>query len=307
MNHASHHTTGKILALTFVLALVLFGVFAATAAASPDYPQICSDCHTGPGTAPTVTITSAAGADPVTYSVSQSSTAWAAFDLSANSTRIAGDSNATGTFTAPLGHYVRVCSADGASTGTWSQAYFITPAAPSHGTITPAAQQLVASGGSSSPLTITADTGYHLTDVQINGVSNAAALSTGSYTFTNVQADGTIAATFAATAPVGPTKCAATITLTGLKSGVLKFHKTVTIKGAIKPAHSGKATVTIQRKSGRKWVAAKTIARAMNATSGAYSYAYKPTKTGTYRVKTSLKATSLYTAAATAYKTFKVK
>ena len=33
---------------------------------------------------PAVTITSAPGVDPVHYSVSQSSTAWAAFDLSTN-------------------------------------------------------------------------------------------------------------------------------------------------------------------------------------------------------------------------------
>jgi hypothetical protein len=306
MTHASKHTTSKIFALTFVVALVLFGVVAATAAASPGYAQICSDCHTGLGAAPTVNITSAAGADPVHYSVSQASTAWAAFDLSDNSTRLAGDSNSTGTFTAPAGHFVRVCAADGASTGTWSQAYFITPAAPSHGTITPAAQQLVASGASSTVLTITADAGYHLTDVTINGVSNATAVSTGQYTFTNVLADGKIAATFAVDS-VTPTKCIATIALTGLKSGVLKLHKAVIIKGVVTPAHSGNATVTIQRKAGSKWVVAKTIARPMKAATGAYSCSYKPTKAGTYRVKTSVTATALYTAATTAYKTFKVK
>ena len=276
---------------------------------------------------------------------------------------------------------MRVCSADGAATGTWSQAYFVTPAAPSHGTITPAAQQLVASGGSSSPLTFTADAGYKLTDVQINGASNAAAVTAGSCAVTNVQADSTIAATFAsdvssftitpsagaggtispatpqtvasgasitftatpkagyqvATAKVdgaavtlaagnkytfsnvtanhsfdvtfkvaAAQKCSATITLTGLKSGVLRLHKTVTIKGAVKPAHSGKATVTIQRKSGSKWVAAKTTSRTISAR-GAYSYSYKPTKAGTYRVKTSVAKTAVYASATTAYKTFKVK
>ena len=57
----------------------------------------------------------------------------------------------------------------------------------------------------------------------------------------------------------------------------------MTIKGTVKPAHAGGAKLTIQRKLGAKWVAAKTVARPMNATSGAYSYGYKPTKTGTYR------------------------
>ena len=255
----------------------------------------------------------------------------------------------------------------------------MTPAASSHGTTSPNTVQFVAPGGSQA-FTFTADSGYHLTDVKVNGESNAAAVTAGSYTFTNVQADGTIAATFGtpvttytitATAGAGGTispagaqtvasgasktfaitpaagyrvntltvdgaavaaatsytftnvtanhtiaatfsvagvqKCTATITLTGLKSGVLKRGKVVTIKGLVKPAHAGSAKLTIQRKVGAKWVAAKTVARPMNATSGAYSYGYKATKAGSYRVKTSVAKTALFTAATTAYKTFKVK
>jgi len=379
MKHASQHTTSKVLALTFLLAIALLGVFAVTAAASPNINEICSDCHTGVGAPPAVTITSAPGADPVTYSVSQTSTAWAAFDLTNNLTEVGSGTGGTGTFSAPLGHYVRVCSADGSATGTYTTAYLVTPKAPSHGKTTPSTPQVVAPGGTSPAFTFTADAGYHLSDVKVNTVSNPAAVTAGTYTFTNVQADSTIAAVFAAdvvnftitpsagangtispatpqtvvsgsnmtfaitpdtgynvatltvdgtavaattsytftnvtknhsiaaTFAAGPQKCKATIALTGLKSGVLKFHKVVTIKGVVTPAHSGSATLTIQRKAGSKWVAAKTIARPMNATTGAYSYGYKPTKTGTYRVKTSLKATSLFGATTTAYKTFKVK
>ena len=379
MSHASQHTTGKILALTFVVALVLLGVFAAAAAASPDIPEICSDCHMSVGAAPTVQITSAEAVDPVTYSLHQSSTAWAAFDLSDNMKRLADSTSADGTFTAPLGHYVRVCSADGYATGTWTQAYIVTPKAPSHGTTSPSTPQVVAPGGSKA-FSFAADSGYHLADVKVNNVSNPAAVTDGSYTFTNVQADGTIAATFAAdvvkytitptagangtispatpqsvdmggsvtftvtpnagyqvdaftvdgaaatltagkytftnvaadhsiavTFKAGVQKCTATIALTGLKSGVLKLHKRVTIKGVVKPAHSGKATVKIQRKSGAKWRTAKTVTRTVSATRGAYSYSYKPTKTGTYRVKVSVAKASAYAAATTAYKTFKVK
>jgi len=381
MKHASPHTTSKILALMFVLALVLVGVFATTATANPDNGGICSDCHRTVGAAPTVQIVST-GVDSVTYSVHQTSDAWAAFDLSSNSKRIGGDSSSDSNFTAPLGHYVRVCSSNGSATGTFTQAYFVTPRAPNHGSTTPSTPQVVAPGGSSPEFTFTADPGYHLTDVKVNGVSDASALANAAYTFTNVQADSTVAATFAAdvtnytitptagsngtispatpqtvaggsnltftvtpntgyqvdtftvdSAPAtlaaggqytfsnvagnhsiavtfktaAPVKCTATISLTGLKSGVLRLHHSVTIKGVIKPAHSGNATITIQRKAGTKWVAAKTIARAMNATSGVYGYGYKPTKTGTYRVKTSVPKTALYAAATTAYKTFKVK
>ena len=136
MNHASHHTMGRILALAFAVAVVLFGVFATTAAANPDNGGICSDCHRSVGAAPTVQMVST-GVDSVTYSVHQTSDAWAAFDLSNNSHRIAGDGGIDSTFTAPLGHYVRVCSSNGSATGTFTQAYFVTPRAPNHGSTSP--------------------------------------------------------------------------------------------------------------------------------------------------------------------------
>jgi len=50
--------------------------------------------------------------------------------------------------------------------------------------------------GDSQTFTITADTGYHIVDVTVNGSSVGAV---DSYTFTNVQADYTISATFALT------------------------------------------------------------------------------------------------------------
>ena len=125
-----------------------------------------------------------------------------------------------------------------------------------------------------------------------------------SYTFTNVTANHTIAVTFKVAAPV---KCTVSISLTGLKAGVLKLGSKVTVKGTVKPAHDGKATVAIQRKVGTKWVKAKTVVRTVNATSGAYSYVYKPLKKGAYRVKTTVAKTALFTTATTAYKTFKVK
>lgn len=360
--------------MAFFAAVVLLLAFAAAASASPNASGICSDCHAPGGAAPIVTITSAPGADPVHYSVTQSSTAWAAYDLSTPLlNRIAGDSSMGGSFTAPAGHFVRVCSADGNNTGTWTQAYILTPTAKAGGAIAPVTPQVVAPGGSQA-FTITADPSFHIADVTINGVSNQAAVTTGAYTFQNVQADGKIVATFAAagfnitatagdggsiatdvTGPVasgGTAVCTVTanagfavdtvlvdgvaakltagkytfsnvtaqhtiavtfkkvaisVTLTGVKSGVVKLNKSVTTTGKVTPLRSGKATVTIQRKVGTKWVKAITKAVTINATSGKYSLAYKCTKKGSYRVQVSVAAAPAASAAKSTWKTFKVK
>jgi hypothetical protein len=157
--------------------------------------------------------------------------------------------------------------------------------------------------GASITFTATPNAGYQVDTAQADGA--AVTLAAGNkYTFSNVTANHSFNVTFKTAAPA---KCTVTISLTGLTSGVLKLHKSVTIKGAVKPAHSGNATVTIQRLSGSKWVSAKTAVRAVNATSGAYSYSYKPTGKGTYQVKTSVAGTSAWSAATTVYKTFKVK
>jgi hypothetical protein len=180
-----------------------------------------------------------------------------------------------------------------------SGTFTITPSAGANGSISPATAQTVASGASVT-FTITPASGYHVADVLVNGASVGAVAS---YTFTNVTANGTIAATFAADQQASTVS----IVLTGLKAGAIKLHKTVTVKGAVKPAHAGVVKITFQRKVGSKWVAAKAVAGTMNATSGAYSYTYKPTKAGSYRVQTTVAATPLYKAAATSWKTFKVK
>ncbi len=72
--------------------------------------------------------------------------------------------------------------------------YVITPTAGTGCTITPGIPQTVPYKGSQS-FAIAANTGYDLTDVKVDGVSNPGAVALGGYTFTNVQADHTIAAT----------------------------------------------------------------------------------------------------------------
>ncbi|MBN2006407.1 MAG: hypothetical protein JXA21_23850 [Anaerolineae bacterium] len=78
-------------------------------------------------------------------------------------------------------------------TGNFStDAFIITPTAGTGGQILPATPQSVAYGGDIT-FTIVPETGYHVADVGVDGVSQGAL---GSYTFSNVTADHTITATF---------------------------------------------------------------------------------------------------------------
>ena len=73
--------------------------------------------------------------------------------------------------------------------------FVITPTAGAGGTITPGAQQIVNYGGSAT-FTIAPNTGHRILDVLVDGVSNPAAVTAGSYTFTNVMTNHAIEATF---------------------------------------------------------------------------------------------------------------
>ena len=71
--------------------------------------------------------------------------------------------------------------------------YTITSTAGAGGSISPSGSTTVTAGGSQT-YTITPDTGYHVADVLVDGVSQGPVTS---YTFSNVTANHTIAATFA--------------------------------------------------------------------------------------------------------------
>ncbi len=73
--------------------------------------------------------------------------------------------------------------------------YTITPTAGANGSITPNTPQTVNSGASQM-FTIAANTGYHISDVGVDGASIGAVSA---YTFTNVTANHTITATFTST------------------------------------------------------------------------------------------------------------
>jgi len=103
------------------------------------------------------------------------------------------------------------------------------------------------------------------------------------------------------------TKSKISIKLVGLTAGAMKLGRYLTVKGVVAPAHAAKVTFTFQRKVGTKWVKMKVVSRTSNATSGAYSYKYKPTRKGPWRVKTAAAKTAAYTSATTLWKTFRVK
>ena len=89
--------------------------------------------------------------------------------------------------------------------GTWTQfysapatTYTITASAGAGGTISPSGSVVVSSGASQT-FTITANSGYVISGVSVDGVAQGAI---GSYTFTNVTSNHTISATFVAGTPV---------------------------------------------------------------------------------------------------------
>ena len=76
--------------------------------------------------------------------------------------------------------------------------YTITAAADANGSVTPSGAVTVTDGGSQA-FSITADSGYHIADVTVDGVSQGAIAA---YTFSQVTADHTLSASFAVDAPV---------------------------------------------------------------------------------------------------------
>ena len=81
------------------------------------------------------------------------------------------------------------------ATFAFSGPYTITATSGSNGTVTPAGMTSVTCGNN-QVYTITPDAGYHILDVLIDGVTNPTAITSGTYTFSNVMANGTISVSF---------------------------------------------------------------------------------------------------------------
>lgn len=133
----------------------------------------------------------------------------------------------------------------------------ITASTCSNGSITPSGSTTVNCGGSQK-YTITPAACYHITGVLVDGVSNTAAVGSGSYTFTNVQANHTISATFTANPAVNagtiscsPTVCVGstnTFTSNGTSGGSWSSSNTVVAKinastGVVTGMSAGTATI----------------------------------------------------------------
>ena len=99
----------------------------------------------------------------------------------------------------------------------------------------------------------------------------------------------------------------ATLALSGLSGGATKVGKSVTAKGKATPSSlaGSRITLTLQKKSGGKWMKVKSVQRTISA-SGAYSWVYKTSKTGTYRMRGTIAKTTAHTSATTPYRMFRV-
>jgi hypothetical protein len=198
-----------LFAVVFVAAVSLFvALGAGSSFAYSGFSSSCSgagsSCHGSDGPVPVCTPGLNDGTN-ATYTVAGTGMIeWAVFN---GSTKVAGHSEdlQTPTFTVPVGATYTVYAVYGpggpASSGAFTTItpaggatnFTITPTAGTHGAISPATPQTVASGAGAT-FAITPDAGYHVADVLVNGAS-VGAVST--YTFTNVTKNSTISATFA--------------------------------------------------------------------------------------------------------------
>ncbi len=129
------------------------------------------------------------------------------------SVQVSSGSNQSFTITPNSGYHIDSILVDGAYAGNTSpynfanvtsnhtisakfaiNTYTITASSGIHGSISPAGA-IVVNSGASQTFTMTADTGYHIQNVLVDGTSRGAI---GTFTFTNVVANHTISASFAA-------------------------------------------------------------------------------------------------------------
>lgn len=184
-------------AIVATLALTLGGATLAPAFPSLTSPCNTAGCHAAGGAAPAVTLVGITGTT-ATYNVTGAGSGWGAFE---GATKIAGQAGDTGQFTATVGHTYTVYAVNGANalvgqtvvTPSAATQFEITASAGAHGSISPGSVSV--NEGDSQTFTFTADAGYHVADVVVDGTSVGAV---NTYTFNNVTANHTISVTFAA-------------------------------------------------------------------------------------------------------------
>ena len=122
--------------------------------------------------------------------------------------------------------------------------YNIVASAGANGSISPNGTTAVCSG-TNQAYTITPNGGYHILDVLVDGVSNAGAIGSGAFTFTNVTATHTISVTFAPNCTIPVITPPSNITVSnsaGMCGAIVNY--TATITGSPTP------TVTYSQNSG---------------------------------------------------------
>jgi hypothetical protein len=156
--------------------------------------------------------------------------------------------------------------ANGATNYSTCSTYTITATQGTNGTITPAGASTVAHGGSRA-YTITANSGYSIASLIIDGVTTAAASS---YTFSNVTANHTISATFSAIAVNCTAQAVTWGSCTGT-AGATNSGSNASVTDSTTP-HTGSATYacnngTFTLQSGSTCVAPPTITFSASPTS----------------------------------------
>jgi hypothetical protein len=86
-----------------------------------------------------------------------------------------------------------------------------------------------------------------------------------------------------------PVTTKVTLALSGLKNGVVTLGRSVEAKGKVTPTSlaGSQVKITVQRKSGGKWIKVKSVMRTISA-NGTYKWKYMPAKSGTYRMRTTI-------------------
>jgi len=99
-----------------------------------------------------------------------------------------------------------------------------------------------------------------------------------------------------------------TLKLSGLRRGALRLGKRVTARGVVTPTSlaGNKVTLTVQRRHNGHWLRVSSLKRTISAGS-TYSGTYKPARTGSYRMRSTVVPTATNTAARTTWHGFKVK
>ena len=176
------------------------------------------------------------------------------------------------------------------------------------------------SGPAGTSVTVTGTDFTGATTVTFNGAAATFSVATAEQLTATVPV-GAASGPIAVTTPVGTGSSASpflvtipvftptvALKLNGLRSGAIRLGKRVTAKGKVTPTSlaGSKVTLTVQKKSGRRWATVKSTARTIGAT-GSYSWQYKPAKRGAYHIRTTITATAAHAAAKTPWRSFRVK